>query len=80
MSSEKDLAILAQLPNDVERKIYSDFLFKEFYYHNRKFFSIPRQYTKNGFYNWYDPNYEQFMIETFRSLQPIRFDEQEIIY
>ena len=52
METEHDLALMDQLPNLVQRQIYTQFLYNDFLYHFRRFFSIRRVDTKhkNAFY------------------------------
>lgn len=55
--TDKDL--LDQLPNDIQRKIYTDFLFMGFLQNFRKYFCIPNLSSmhKNSFYSWDNQEY-----------------------
>lgn len=45
VSTDEDQKLLDQLPTAVQRQIYSDFLFKKFIKHFRKFFDFPKENT-----------------------------------
>ena len=55
LAHEKDRAIFEQLPHDVQRKIYSDFIFRDFYNKHKKFFTIQRDKKwKHSYFNLQD--------------------------
>lgn len=67
VSNEEDIKLLEQLPTDVRRKIYSDFLFKTFIKNFKKFFDFPKENPNKddavrvridySFYTWNDVQY-----------------------
>jgi hypothetical protein len=73
--------ILTQLPKVVQRRIYTEFLFNDFLYHFRRFFSIKNVELgrKNAFYNWDHPSYELAMLQIMMNLRPIHFQRREEI-
>jgi len=86
ISTDADRAILSQLPLEIQRKIYSDFLFKKFLKSFDRFFSLLNpQYIgddlkKNAYYNWCHFDYQNFMIAILQRLEPIQFQAKKIIY
>lgn len=90
VSNEEDIKLLEQLPTDVRRKIYSDFLFKTFIKNFKKFFDFPKENPNKddavrvridySFYTWNDVQYQNFMIDILKSLEPRIFSQREVIY
>lgn len=88
VSCETDIKLLEQLPTDVKRKIYSDFLFKTFIQNFKKFFDFPKESPNKddsiridySFYTWNDVQYQNFMIDILKSLEPRIFAPREVIY
>uniref|UniRef100_A0A7S3FW38 Cyclic nucleotide-binding domain-containing protein n=1 Tax=Strombidium rassoulzadegani TaxID=1082188 RepID=A0A7S3FW38_9SPIT len=89
VSTEEDIKLLNQLPPSVQRKIYSDFLFEQFIKNFKKFFDFPKENpNKNeedikidyAFYTWNDVQYQNFMINILKSLEPRQFGRREVIY
>ena len=70
------------MPNVVKRQIYAEFLFQYFYHEYRHHFDFKRRDTihEHSFYNWTDYTYEDFMIQIFQSLSPLRFEPMDQIY
>jgi hypothetical protein len=74
----------------VRRKIYSDFLFKTFIKNFKKFFDFPKENINKddavrvridySFYTWNDVQYQNFMIDILKSLEPRIFSQREVIY
>jgi len=88
VSCETDIKLLEQLPTDVKRKIYSDFLFKTFIYNFKKFFDFPKETANKddtiridySFFTWNDVQYQNFMIDILKNLEPRIFSPREVIY
>lgn len=73
ISEESDKALLNQLPVDVRRMIYTDFLFMRFLNYFQRFFTIPNDHTgrKHSFYSWNNFEYQNFMIDVLQALEPV---------
>ena len=82
MSTQEDLDLLDQLPDFVQREIFSDFLFAEFLTHFRVFFDLPKTDTKieHAYYKWDNEEYQEFMIEILKSLEPRTILENILFY
>lgn len=54
MTSSEDTAMLDQLPVEIQRRIYSDFLFKNFLKSFKKYFSLRNMHSPHrySFYTW----------------------------
>jgi len=54
ITSAEDNAIMDQLPLEIQRKVYSDFLFKNFLKNFKKYFSLRNLQSpqKNSFFTW----------------------------
>jgi hypothetical protein len=82
--------MIEQLPDHVQREIYSDFLFSIFLQTFKKFFDFPMEVQKDrkegeakiehAFFKWDNEEYQSFMIQILKSLEPRRFEKMEIIY
>ena len=71
VSTEEDTKLIHQLPSQVQREIYSDFLFKDFLSNFAKFFDFPKDIyfmpsaknrkelvkVQHACYNWEDVSY-----------------------
>jgi len=82
ISTDEDKALISQLPLEIQRKIYSDFLFKEFLHSFKRYFSFPNKESihKNAFYTWHNFDYQNFMIDVLSRLEPISFPAKHYIY
>jgi len=86
VSTEEDLKLFQELPSQVQRNIYSHFLFKNFIKNFEKFFDFPKENPENGpvkidysFYTWDDVQYQNFMIDILKTLEPRVFAARETI-
>jgi hypothetical protein len=54
VSADADKALIDQLPVEVRRRIYTEFLFERFLNNFKRFFTIRNQSTgnRNSFYTW----------------------------
>ena len=74
----------------MRRKIYSDFLFKNFRKNFKKFFDFPKDLNHKSqdeipridysFYTWSDLQYQNLMIDILGNLEPRKIDALETIY
>jgi hypothetical protein len=72
---------LQQVPEYVEKNLYTTFLFEDFLTAYRNTFELalsngPRRHMR---YTWKDEQYRNFMIQILSSLEPIKFKEHCII-
>lgn len=72
---------MEQLPSEVQKRIYTDFLFGGFCYHFAKFFTIEDsdQPRKHAYYKWNNSNYEAFVLHILRYLCPIKYKARSIL-
>lgn len=82
ISTQDDIDLISQLPLEIQRKIYSDFLFKNFLQSFRKYFTMPNyeNRNKNSFYTWFNFDYQNFMIEVLQKLEPIFIKAKTVMY
>jgi hypothetical protein len=54
ITSDADRDLVEQLPIEIQRAIYTDFLFKGFLQNFRRYFSIPnyQNSNKHSYYTW----------------------------
>ena len=78
---EQDLAMLQQLPQEVQMRIFTDFLFKDFLIKYKKFFIFQNLQSKNShaYYNWQNQDYQNFMMFFLRILEPIQLKKGMIL-
>jgi hypothetical protein len=64
ISTDADRDMVEQLPIEIQRAIYTDFLFKGFLQKFRRYFSIPNYQNPNrhSYYTWANFQYQEFMI------------------
>jgi potassium voltage-gated channel Eag-related subfamily H protein 8 len=93
MKSEEDQRFLSELPKEIRVAIYKDFLFHNFIYKFRFYFTIKKSeaQVKNlvgsvanqkmikGNYEWTDRSYCSFMIRFLQQLEPRNFKKDETI-
>lgn len=78
-----DFDLLSQLPNSVQRKLYTEYLFASFSYKFRRFFIISNLEVKqkHAYYRYENPYlFDAFMIKMLQSLLPINFKAKEVLY
>mgnify|MGYP002630702022 CR=1 FL=1 len=78
---EQDLDMLQQLPQEVQVRIFTDFLFMKFLSKYKKFFVFPNLQSKNrhSYYNWQNQDYQNFMVFFLRILEPIQLKKGMIL-
>ena len=60
--------------------MYKDFLFQDFIYLFKLFFTIPRSNrTLRDNYAWNEPKYAEFMMSILQRLEPRKFKNKECI-
>ena len=76
------MALMDQLPKDVQRKIYSNFLFRNFLDCFQSFFSLPNHQSPHRFsyFTWNDVPYQNFMVFIMQNLEPIKYEPGQIIF
>ena len=82
MREDTDLAIYEQLPKDIQRMVFSNFLFQNFYFKfKRDWFTFKNFETKNknAFYYWHNDIYSSFMIDFFKYLEPYQYHPGDVI-
>mmetsp|Transcript_10851 Transcript_10851/g.18162 ORF Transcript_10851/g.18162 Transcript_10851/m.18162 type:complete len:747 (+) Transcript_10851:337-2577(+) len=81
LDEEEEQMLLLQLPEEVQNKIFTGFLYSDFLKTFRDTFTIPRDYKKwleekarySDYFSWNDQDYREFMIRVFMNLEP-RFE------
>jgi hypothetical protein len=76
---ETDLSIMEQLPNDVQDRIYNNFMFHRFLNVFLGFFKVPIGQSQT-LYKWDNPVYREFMLKLLRGMQPRKYSNGEIIF
>jgi hypothetical protein len=72
---------MSELPKNVRRDIYVDFLFKDFLYLFKSQFTFYKEeYGERMPYTWADNNYQQFMIKFLTHLKPRSYQLNEHIF
>jgi len=92
MKSEQDKRFLSELPKEIRVAIYKDFLFHNFLYKFKFFFTIRKNDLMQniivksimrkkslGTYEWTDRHYCSFMIRFLSCLEPRQYQKDEII-
>lgn len=77
--------MLDQLPEDVQNKLYSEFLYHDFLQKFRDTFRIPKTSNQlfgsnSVYYTWEDQNYREFMIDLLSNLEPRREKKGSILF
>lgn len=89
ISTKEDEDLLDQVPDFVQREIYSDYLFREFLTNFRKFFDLPMEIRErkegepkieHAFYKWDNEDYQSFMIQMLKSLEPRMIPESVTLF
>ena len=80
IQSEEDLRFMQELPPQIRRDVYKDFLFQDFLHQFKSYFSFKQQIVIEGKMtdkdvNWNDTAYADFMVSILQSLEP-RFYNQ----
>jgi hypothetical protein len=75
VSKDSDVKLIEQLPLEVHQQIYSKFMFKNFLKNFSRYFSIPNHQSTHqyAFYTWQNSEYQRFMIDVMKMLEPIQF-------
>ena len=80
-SGKSDQRFMSELPKNVRRDIYVDFLFKDFLYlFKTQFTFYKEEYGERMPYTWADNNYQQFMIKFLQHLKPRSYQLNEYIF
>jgi hypothetical protein len=82
ISSESDKSLLEQLPQDVQNRIYKDFLFSTFIRRFRHFLQLKNMQSKHkhAYLNWESSVYSNFMRLFLGFLEPVTYPSGAIIY
>ncbi|CDW76967.1 cation channel family protein [Stylonychia lemnae] len=93
LKSQDDLRFMQELPKQIRINIFREFLFKNFLYQFRSYFTIERdpselndsmsledsKVQKLKFYNWNDTQYAQFMMNIMQNLEPRKYQRNDLI-
>eukprot|EP00347_Sterkiella_histriomuscorum_P018178 403346494 len=88
IKSEEDLRFMQELPKQIRISIFREFLFKNFLYLFRSYFTITRDIQelieggdqkKSKNYGWADTQYASFMVQIMQSLEPRKYMRNEMI-
>ena len=84
-STEEDRSIMEQLPEFVQDRIYTKFLYRSFLLKFQLFFRIPVEDSgasehKGMFYTLDNNNYREFLMLLLNSMSPLRFDRGDTIF
>ena len=72
MKSDEDIAILSEIPEDVQHLIFNKFLFTDFLFKFNKMFTFSKpSIHSHAYYNWGDSRYAIYMQELLLNLSPI---------
>lgn len=82
ISTPGDKALVEQLPIEIQRKIYTDFLFSRFLQNFRHYFCIPNQNSRqrHSFYSWSNFEYQNFMIQVLQNLEPVQYSQGTFLF
>tara|TARA_B110000285_G_scaffold154438_1_gene172301 strand:+ start:997 stop:2052 length:1056 start_codon:yes stop_codon:yes gene_type:complete len=92
IDDDAEIAMLDQLPDEVQDKIFCDFLFSDFQKLFMRFFRIPKSYEDahhdNGnldpnycdYYNMEDQEYRKFMLQLLKDLEPRQEDAYTMLF
>ena len=87
IDDDSEKALLEQLPDHVQNKLYQSFLFRKFLSVFRDTFKIPKEnegeISLSGatpYYNWSDQIYRDFMMQILQKLEPRLMGKNQMIF
>jgi len=82
ISDKEDIYLLEQMPQEVEDKLYYQYLFKDFLKEFAKYFLFQKTFSKlqYNFFTWNDPIYRDFMHSVLKKIVPRKEEANTILF